>query len=351
MTPDLPGSGAVRALIERRAWRHTVLPAISTDRRGGRRVLYVAPDDDRPSGGIRSIYRHVDLLRSLGHDAAVVHRDPRFRCSWFPHDTPVVAAGSVGAGPDDVLVIPELYGPTLDRAPAEVPTVVLNQGVYLTHQGVDYATTGPGAPYSALPHLKGILTVSEDSRDLLAWSFPGTAVHLVRNVVDAEVFHPGPPGPRRRVLTFTTSRRASQRNQLLHMLRTRGVLDGWELRPLVGLTEEQTAAALRESPVYLSFAQTEGFGMPAAEAMASGCYVVGFTGVGGDEYFDASFSSPVPEDHLLDLALAVERVLALYDESPDVLADAGARAGAAIRARYHRQGLCDDLASAYASLL
>jgi glycosyltransferase involved in cell wall biosynthesis len=54
--------------------------------------------------------------------------------------------------------------------------------------------------------------------------------------------------------------------------------------PIDGLHEEETAAVLRRSLAFVSLARLEGFGLPALEALASGCLVVGFHGGGGREY-------------------------------------------------------------------
>ena len=52
-------------------------------------IYYRCPDKDYPVGGIRVIYRHVDLLNRNGFDAAVLHRLHPFRCTWFENETRV----------------------------------------------------------------------------------------------------------------------------------------------------------------------------------------------------------------------------------------------------------------------
>jgi hypothetical protein len=43
-------------------------------------IYYGCPDKDYPVGGIRVIYRHVDLLNRNGFDAFVLHHYYPFRC-------------------------------------------------------------------------------------------------------------------------------------------------------------------------------------------------------------------------------------------------------------------------------
>lgn len=54
--------------------------------------------------------------------------------------------------------------------------------------------------------------------------------------------------------------------------------------PIFNMSREQCATILRESAVFASFSFTEGLGLPPLEAMASGCIVVGFDGLGGEDY-------------------------------------------------------------------
>jgi glycosyltransferase involved in cell wall biosynthesis len=318
---------------------------------GGRpRVLYLAPDLAAPSGGTRTIYRHVDLLNAAGIDAAVVHRRPGFRCEWFPNSTPVLAAGKVAPDPLDVLVVPEWNAVGFHRLPAAPRKIIFNQGPYHTFDHVPFDGTAPGHPYRAVENLVAMLTVSLDGATLLRYAFPDIPVSQVRAVVDSRLFLP-PDLPAGRRIAFMPRRRQQEREQLLHILRSRGALEGWELVPIDGCTENRTAELLRSSAIFLSFSEREGFGLPPAEAMACGCYVVGFTGLGGRDYFDPAFCSPVPESDLYAFANAVEDAIRRYDAAPDHLAGAGRAAALRIHDTYHEAGLSEDLVGIYRPLV
>ena len=73
------------------------------------RILYLCPGvHQKPYGGMRRLYRHVDVLSDLGFDAHIVHARPGHRLNWFPNNTPVMAA-PIRLHRDDILVIPEVY--------------------------------------------------------------------------------------------------------------------------------------------------------------------------------------------------------------------------------------------------
>lgn len=312
-------------------------------------VYYLAPDADRPVGGIRVIYRHVDALNAHGIRARVLHSTTGFRTTWFEHRTPVAYARDVELTGQDVLVVPEWYGPTLSRLPAWVPMVIFNQRAYDTFDLVPYEDSPKGGPYAGLGNLRALLTVSQDNADLLSYAFPQIPVHLVGNVIDARLFHPGSATPRRRI-SFTTSRREREREQLLHILRSRGVLDGWEVVPIAGRSEAEVAEILRDSAIFLSFSDREGFGLPPAEAMASGCFVVGYHGLAGREFFDPAYCSPVPENDLLAFARAVEAACTDYDDDPLAFAKAGRVASDRVLSEYTPQRLDRDLVDFFAPL-
>lgn len=342
----------LRATARARALRRRLPPrfARQTGPAGRPTVYYLAPDLPHPSGGTRTIYRHVDQLNATGVDAVVVHHNRRFRCDWFPNNTRIQAAGDVAPAAHDLLVVPEWYAAGFDRLPVAVRKVVFNQGPYHTFDCIPFADTGPGEPYSGLPNLAGILTVSADGASLLRCTFPGTPVHQVRSVVDRRVFQPADRAPDK-ALAYIARRRPDEREHLLHILRARGALAGWRLVPIEGCTEAQTAHLMRSCAIFLSFSHREGFGLPPAEAMACGCYVVGYTGLGGRDYFDPAYCAPIPDGDLVAYAHAVEDAMRCYEDSPDDLLKRGRQASERILGHYHEAGLRGDLADIIGPLL
>lgn len=313
-------------------------------------VYYLCPDDDTPRGGIRNIYRHVDVLTTVGIPAAVVHGRAGFRCTWFANSTRVVTAQATVLGPADILVVPEYNMPMIGEVPAPVRKVIFNQNAYQTFQHIPLTEAGE-APYVDTPNLRAILTVSRDNAELLSYTFPGLPVGLARLVIDGDVFHPLPAqAPRDRRIAYLPRRRSEEQHELLHILRSRGTLAGWTLQPIDGRTEQETAAAMRECPLFLSFSEREGFGLPPAEAMASGAYVIGYTGLAGRDYFDPADCTPVGESDLLAFARAVDDVVERYEKDPEPVHEAGRRASQRVLSTYTVEGLAEDLRGFYQSL-
>src|SRR5689334_10639840 len=144
-------------------------------------VYYLTPDDNAPRGGIRVMYRHVDLLNASGFRAKVLHTKPGFRCTWFANTSTVVSAGEVKLTGDDLLVVPDYYAPGLEHLPAGARVVMFNQAGYHTFDHIAFDATPPGAPYTQIKNLVAMVTVSEDSAALLRYTFPGLDIKLARS--------------------------------------------------------------------------------------------------------------------------------------------------------------------------
>jgi glycosyltransferase involved in cell wall biosynthesis len=297
-------------------------------------IYYLCPDYPVPSGGIRAIYRHVDILNANGRTAAVLHHSDDYQCRWFNHSTKVVGPGSVALGPEDVLVVPEIYGPFFERLPRRPRLVVFNQNAYLTHS---YIPAGESARYELFT---AVMTVSKDSAEYLRFAFPGLEVSIVPYSIDLDLFYPASTPPDRR-LALMPRKRPDDADQILRLLGNR--IRDWEIATIEGMSELDTAAALRSAPIFLALGHREGFGLPPAEAMASGCYAIGFSGFGGREIFDPAFSSPVEDGDVLSAAREVARVASTYEEDPTAIREAGLRARADIGRRYSLETQRDEL--------
>lgn len=336
--------GHVQAVRQRRSRTPPTLRVV--DHRRPATIYYLCPHVDRPIGGIRAIYRHVDILNAAGIPAAVVHAPDGFSCTWFDHNTRVTGARSVGVSRQDVLVVPEWYGPCLEALPIGPRIVVFNQNAYSTFAWLD-DTAAAGAPYRGIPGLEEILVVSCDNADYLRFAFPELTVTQVRNSIDQALFYPPEQPPGRRI-AWMPRKRADDAHQVLRLLAAHGSLEGWEVVPIEDRSEAETAGLLRSCSVFLSFSAQEGFGLPPAEAMACGCYVVGFPGLGGREYFDPAFSSPIEEDDVLAFA---KEATAVLEDDPATLAKRASSASAYVLSRYSLNGQREDLLAFFLRLL
>jgi len=323
------------------------VPQRDPSKLGAPSVYFLTPDYDRPAGGVRVIYRHVDILNTAGIRAAVVHQRAGFRCSWFRNQTPVVDVGRCTLGKNDLLVLSEVDGDLFARLPSGARHVIFNQNAHLTW------TRGEEAMTSHLvgnPDLAGIVTVSAHNAAMLGFAFPWLEVRRLHLSLDRELFYDD-NSVRARTITYMPRRGSDDARQVLEMCRNRGALDGWAVVPLDGLSHEEVAAQLRLSRIFLAFTYQEGFGLPAAEAMASGNYVIGYHGYGGREFFQPRFSTPISNGDVLDFAERLEALLKLDDVGFEPYRLKASKAAQFIRTTYSAEREAEDVLRIYRGFL
>jgi glycosyltransferase involved in cell wall biosynthesis len=310
-------------------------------------IYFLTPDYDVPAGGVRVIYRHVDILNEAGLPAFVLHSRHGFRCSWFDSQTQVTDIGSVRIGPQDLLVVPELDVDLLSRVGSLCRYVIFNQNSHLTWSR---AASDVPAYYKPGPNLAAVVAVSEHNRNMLRQAFPETPIRRVRLGVDPRLFHPG-QGERANRITYMPRRGLSDAKQVLSMLECRGLLGDWEVVPLSGLDHAGVATQLRQSKIFLAFTYQEGFGLPAAEAMACGNYVIGHHGFGGREFFNPDYCTPIEVGNTVSFAHAVEQVIASEAKDPEWCRSRGLAAAEAVLTRYSLKHERHDVIATYIDLV
>ncbi|MBP3957827.1 glycosyltransferase family 4 protein [Gemmata sp. G18] len=294
-------------------------------------VFVLCPDHAPPAGGIRKLYRHVDVLNAHGIPAAVVHEAPGFRCAWFAGATPVRCRADVRPDPADVVVIPEVYGPDLAALYPGVPKVVFNQNAYLTFRGYALDPVDLNTPYTH-PEVRATLVISEDNREYLAYAFPAARLVRLHYGIDTALFaYRAEKEPR---VAYMPRKNAHDVTQVLNLLTHRGALRGYELVAIDGRPESEVAELLGSCAVFLSFGHPEGCPLPPLEALACGCALVGYHGRGGREYFRPEFCHPVEFGDVVGFARAVEDVVRLRATAPGALRARCAAGAAYVREHY-----------------
>jgi hypothetical protein len=327
-------------------------------------VYYACTDRAVPAGGIKVIYRHVDILNRNEIEAYVLHERPGFRCTWFPNDTAIrywTSASDTKRVPlgqrvrwrlglriatpprerlhltrppelpldrGDHLVLPEGFGPGLAEIAPGVAKAIFNQNAYRTFHGWQLDLELARNPY-VHPDVRAVVAISDDNRRYLELAFPHMDVARLHYSYDPVAFPFARSG--RRQLAYMPRKNPQDAEQVLMMLRLRGVLDDWTITPIDGMNEGEVAKVLGESSVFLSFGHPEGCPLPPAEAMLAGAIVVGYHGMGGREYVRSEHAYPIPVGDVRAFVETAERVLR---EDPRALDATAERAATFIRETY-----------------
>ena len=331
---------------------------------GSHRVFFLTTDCDTPSGGRWFIYQAVDMLVRNGIDASALHQKRGFRYSWFHSRTPtaythdIVRARSktlsrrrlivyalsaawsqvctffftkskltaVSLGPSDLLILPENRQFLLQEKLGGCMKILLVQGPYLLSESA--ASSGHRNPIA--PH--HILATSELCQRASRSLYPKAVTHLIPLFIDCECFRLREEKVRQ--IAYMPRRLPEESTALIKILRSNPRMPEIDYIPIDGCSRAEVSRILQDSLIFLSFSHREGFGLPAAEAMACGCLVIGYTGEGGDEFFTNETGFPVQSGDLQSFAQTTEAVVTEYSNDPKALDSKRRRAAALIRHTY-----------------
>jgi glycosyltransferase involved in cell wall biosynthesis len=153
---------------------------------------------------------------------------------------------------------------------------------------------------------------------------------------------------KKRQIAYMPRKRSWEAGQIHEALVRRGRIKGFDIVTVDGMTQAQVAKSLGESLIFISLMKEEALGFPALEAMASGCVVVGYTGLGTREYFTPETGIPIEEGDTPALVQAVESAVAEYEADPSRLDGMRREASRCVTARYSREAFRSGLLQAWA---
>ncbi len=312
-------------------------------------IYVICPDSNIPYGGIKQLYRHVDVLNKGGIAACLVHQEAGFRCTWFGNRTRVISQAEMEArlGESDYLVFPEIDGPQLTEYWPGIRKVVFNQNAHYTFSKHPVHDCSRHTPYLH-PDVVATIVVSAHDAAYLRRVFPGLKLLRIRYGLDHTLFNCGPS--KQDQIAFMPRKLPGDVVQVINMLKFWGALEGFELVEIENQTEQEVAATLQNALFFLSFSDRESFGLPPAEAMACGCVVIGYHGSGGREFLKAPYGYPVQAANLLQFSQTAERVIRLYRQHPERVREQGRQASAFILQQYALQREEDSILAAWRAI-
>lgn len=306
-----------------------------------RRYLFLCPDRTSASGGIAVIYDVVALLNKSGYSAAVVHNGPGAGYPDYPEPVPMFYTRTVWqtywrhSGPKaklkmarervasmarqlqpldlkstDVIVAPEFQLAEAIEAFKGFPVVVFVQNPFALMMSYQRAVQRGMPPQSHVKYWLGIADVCRTHMSVLG--LEPSAIFPVTMKPHEFPFQE----KKQRLITYMPRKRPWEAAVISEALIRRNKILDYRIEALDNMPRSEVAAKLAESRFFISLLQLEALGFPAAEAMASGCIVIGFDGLGTAEYFDNTSGVPVTEGDVASVVESVERAVAEYETDP-----------------------------------
>jgi hypothetical protein len=204
----------------------------------------------------------------------------------------------------DLVVIPELwagvFGPQCQSQ--KVRYALFVQNGYISHPVLPQHS--PEMMDEVYRRADLVLAISDDTASMVRLNYPGLdPARVVRarysvgerflSTGAAPTKGPAPTGGampatpgRGQTITFMPRKMSGHAGRVIFALRQQ-LPPGWRLVPIHDVDEATCARMLFESSIFLAFSDFEGLPLPPLEAALAGNVVIGYTGQGAQEYWDA----------------------------------------------------------------
>lgn len=341
------------------------------------KIYFICPSNKFASGGVKQIYRQVETLNKNGFEAYLLLKKRRKKEKWFNINVPVkyspflfkqlkylykgkkinffrnlflkfLKGQSKKIEKDAILVFPEIYGPNIHKIEPEISKVIFNQNCYYTFGYFSIYEDYKINPYN---HPKTLATIvaSEDAEKYMNYTFPDSKILKMRLGIDHKIFNYFEN--KEKQICFMPRKLGDDVTQVINILKQRNSLKNWNLVPIDNKSELEVAEVMKKSTIFLSFNHKEGFGLPPTEAMSCGCYVIGYTGQGGKEYFKPEFSQPVEDGNIIEFVQKIEDAIKTYENNPQEILNKGKMASEFVSINYSMENEINDTVKIWKNII
>lgn len=250
------------------------------------RILYLLPREmTKPSGGVKVINRHVEVLEKNGFPAFLLPPPGAELPGWLEKKSRVWHGDRSVVGWSDVVVYGEYSRPVYEwlsnseKRPLSVYFCQNHTGFNLVRKPYQVTTLSP--PISQ-KNTDQIMVVSEISRKEILAKKIDVPISVISPDIQSDLFF---PRKKKRLISYIPRKRPKDAEEIIAKFKLRFPHHTeFQFSEIENLGVREVAEVLGVSEIFLSLNYREGLGLPPLEAMASGCVVVGFHGGGGKEY-------------------------------------------------------------------
>jgi hypothetical protein len=240
------------------------------------RIYFLVQDTKgNAKASVKYIYQMAKVLKDSGFNTIILHEKPDYFgvSTWLGEEYMylehrAIEGTNLEISPDDLIVVPELYGFVMDQI-TKLPC-----GKVVLSQCYDYIfeTLQPGQTWSNLGFLKCI-TTSEKQKEYLEGAMRNVSFDILTPYI-SDVFVKNPLPPKTIVNIHTRDHRDTV-NLIKHFYAKFPQYRWITFRDLRGLSEEQFAEAMKESFVSIWIDQQSSYGTFPLESMKMGIPVIG----------------------------------------------------------------------------
>jgi biopolymer transport protein ExbD len=240
------------------------------------RIYFITQDTKgNAKASVRYIYQMAMALKKDGYNSIILHEKPEYYgvSEWLGEEYMTlehraIEGTSLEVSPDDLIIIPEIYGFIMDQI-TKLPC-----GKVVLSQAFDHVfeTLQPGQTWSHLGFYKCI-TTSNKQKELIESVMRSVSVDVVEPAI-SDVFVKNEFPPKTIVNIHTRDHRDT--TNLIKTFYAKFPQYRWiTFRDLRGLTETEFAEAMKDSFISIWIDQTSSFGTFPLESMKMGIPVLG----------------------------------------------------------------------------
>ena len=240
------------------------------------RIYFIVQDTKgNAKASVRYIYEMAMALKKNGYNSIILHEKPEYHgiSDWLDEEYMTlehraIDGTSLEVSPDDLIIIPEIYGFIMDQI-TKLPC-----GKVVLSQAFDHVfeTLQPGQTWSQLGFYKCI-TTSNKQKELIESVMRSVSVDVVEPAI-SDVFVKNEFPPKTIINIHTRDHRDT--TNLIKTFYVKFPQYRWiTFRDLRGLSEVEFAEAMKDSFISVWIDQTSSFGTFPLESMKMGIPVLG----------------------------------------------------------------------------
>ena len=251
------------------------------------KITYLCPISDHKgdgaSGGVKVIYKQSEEINKLLSPiitSSIVHPEQiNFSLTWFEHSNNFIRNLIFNTN-NEFVIIPEFWA---ERYAPLCKSHNIKYGIFVQN-GYIFGNTDAALTFNAYREAEIIITISEDTTDCCKLAFPTLASKMMRMhfFIDSDKFKND--RQKNNIITYMP-RKLPRHSKLVLFFLEQHLPSDWTIIPINNMTEQEVIETLKQSKIFLSFSELEGWGLPPIEAGLTGNKVIGYTGEGGKEYW------------------------------------------------------------------
>ncbi len=278
-----------------------------------KKIIFLTHAENNPSGGAKVIYRFSEIINKIkNYSSEVVHIKKKrlskfknsinkklnikknissgwqlkeitsvknFRYSWFENKTKVSESLEFD-NEKDFIILPEIFAHLAEDLLIKKK---IKYAIFVQNGYIIDSTNDENKLFKAYNNARFILSISNDTTKCIKIKFPKLKTKIIKVSYSLNLGKIN--FKKKKNLITYMSRKLPQHSNLVTSYLKPHLNKQWKIKNLQNLSEKKTYEFLKKSKIFLSFSSLEGLGLPPVEAALAGNYVIGYTGEGGNEYW------------------------------------------------------------------